>query len=192
MLIAVSKLLGRAVSFFFLMIRRPPRSTLFLYTTLFRSVTMDSGATTTMLPSLRSITTLPPPRVSMRSPGFRMYPAVSASGARPGDNRTAWPVTPAARATTGVHWAYEEKALRSARVNAAIGAGHPYGTPHFRSFTRYPCAFPRILPPSPVQPRLRGLPPRVTDNGRSAAGSSGGQDQGRRRRGGGSNPSLPG
>src|ERR1022692_164927 len=95
---------------------------------------MDSGATTTMLPSLRSITTLPPPRVSMRSPGFRMYPAVSASGARPGDNRTAWPVTPAARATTGVHWAYEEKALSSARVNAAIGAGHPYGTPHFRSF----------------------------------------------------------
>src|SRR5258708_27086925 len=28
---------GRAVSFFFLMIRRPPRSTLFPYTTLFRS-----------------------------------------------------------------------------------------------------------------------------------------------------------
>src|SRR2546430_11761654 len=32
-----SILCGRGVSFFFLMIRRPPRSTLFPYTTLFRS-----------------------------------------------------------------------------------------------------------------------------------------------------------
>src|SRR2546429_5092569 len=31
--------------FFFLMIRRPPRSTLFPYTTLFRSQTADSGVT---------------------------------------------------------------------------------------------------------------------------------------------------
>src|SRR2546430_12829748 len=31
--------------FFFLMIRRPPRSTLFPYTTLFRSVHQDGGAT---------------------------------------------------------------------------------------------------------------------------------------------------
>src|SRR5256885_10917995 len=31
--------------FFFLMIRRPPRSTLFPYTTLFRSNTGDTGAT---------------------------------------------------------------------------------------------------------------------------------------------------
>src|ERR1017187_2083902 len=145
-----------------------------------------------MLPSLRSITTLPPPRVSMRFPGFRSEPAVSASGARPGVSRTACPLTPAARATTGVHWACEGIALSSARVNATIGAGHPYGTPHFRSLTRYPCAFPRILPPCPVRPRLRGLPPHVTDNGRSAAESSGGQDQGRRPLGGGSNPSLPG
>src|SRR5258705_3339199 len=30
--------------FFFLMIRRPPRSTLFPYTTLFRSLTLESGA----------------------------------------------------------------------------------------------------------------------------------------------------
>src|SRR5690349_22120037 len=30
-----------AFSFFFLMIRRPPRSTLFPYTTLFRSLSMD-------------------------------------------------------------------------------------------------------------------------------------------------------
>src|SRR2546429_8715226 len=29
--------------FFFLMIRRPPRSTLFPYTTLFRSVVLDAG-----------------------------------------------------------------------------------------------------------------------------------------------------
>src|SRR2546430_12135530 len=33
---------GRVVSFFFLMIRRPPRSTLFPYTTLFRSVPRPS------------------------------------------------------------------------------------------------------------------------------------------------------
>src|SRR2546430_10190409 len=31
------------LSFFFLMIRRPPRSTLFPYTTLFRSVEVDAG-----------------------------------------------------------------------------------------------------------------------------------------------------
>src|SRR5256885_11405233 len=32
------------VYFFFLMIRRPPRSTLFPYTTLFRSLAVDEGA----------------------------------------------------------------------------------------------------------------------------------------------------
>src|SRR2546429_5445193 len=32
---------ARSVSFFFLMIRRPPRSTLFPYTTLFRSAKLD-------------------------------------------------------------------------------------------------------------------------------------------------------
>src|SRR5204863_7779780 len=34
-----------ALLFFFLMIRRPPRSTLFPYTTLFRSVDADKGKT---------------------------------------------------------------------------------------------------------------------------------------------------
>src|SRR5258706_12856480 len=34
-------------SFFFLMTPRPPRSTLFPYTTLFRSLTVNDGATTT-------------------------------------------------------------------------------------------------------------------------------------------------
>src|SRR5260221_12817443 len=33
----------RVIVFFFLMIRRPPRSTLFPYTTLFRSVVGDAG-----------------------------------------------------------------------------------------------------------------------------------------------------
>src|SRR2546430_11147544 len=33
----------RALSFFFLMIRRPPRSTLFPYTTLFRSIGLRDG-----------------------------------------------------------------------------------------------------------------------------------------------------
>src|SRR2546422_10132457 len=37
----VSPLLTRAFVFFFLMIRRPPRSTLFPYTTLFRSLDAD-------------------------------------------------------------------------------------------------------------------------------------------------------
>src|SRR2546426_6967029 len=32
------------LSFFFLMIRRPPRSTLFPYTTLFRSINVDHGS----------------------------------------------------------------------------------------------------------------------------------------------------
>src|SRR2546430_9007350 len=32
-----------SVSFFFLMIRRPPRSTLFPYTTLFRSLRIEAG-----------------------------------------------------------------------------------------------------------------------------------------------------
>src|SRR2546429_10020270 len=35
------------MSFFFLMTRRPPRSTLFPYTTLFRSRTLESGAAKT-------------------------------------------------------------------------------------------------------------------------------------------------
>src|SRR2546429_6726629 len=38
---------GRRSCFFFLMIRRPPRSTLFPYTTLFRSGRSDSSVTST-------------------------------------------------------------------------------------------------------------------------------------------------
>src|SRR5258708_37751937 len=38
------ELLNGGASFFFLMIRRPPRSTLFPYTTLFRSDTLGTGA----------------------------------------------------------------------------------------------------------------------------------------------------
>src|SRR5205809_1668521 len=41
-------------SFFFLMIRRPPRSTLFPYTTLFRSLVLD-GQTTQGLACVRSL-----------------------------------------------------------------------------------------------------------------------------------------
>src|SRR2546429_5636451 len=36
------RVLGRSISFFFLMIRRPPRSTLFPYTTLFRSARLGA------------------------------------------------------------------------------------------------------------------------------------------------------
>src|SRR5260370_9874778 len=46
-MVAASLIRGRlslsSVSFFFLMIRRPPRSTLFPYTTLFRSRERDEG-----------------------------------------------------------------------------------------------------------------------------------------------------
>src|SRR3712207_7649744 len=45
------------VVFFFLMIRRPPRSTLFPYTTLFRSGTMRASATTPSL-ELSATTTI--------------------------------------------------------------------------------------------------------------------------------------
>src|SRR3712207_8910563 len=38
------QLLYRVICFFFLMIRRPPRSTLFPYTTLFRSLVRAAGA----------------------------------------------------------------------------------------------------------------------------------------------------
>src|SRR3712207_7309238 len=41
--------------FFFLMIRRPPRSTLFPYTTLFRSLTALDGAQQTMLTAVADV-----------------------------------------------------------------------------------------------------------------------------------------
>src|SRR3989442_15324877 len=43
MLVTTTKRQNRCEFFFFLMIRRPPRSTLFPYTTLFRSVPDDYG-----------------------------------------------------------------------------------------------------------------------------------------------------
>src|SRR3712207_6911194 len=51
--------------FFFLMIRRPPRSTLFPYTTLFRSRRAKRGSWTTSAPPRRSST--PPSRSSRPS-----------------------------------------------------------------------------------------------------------------------------
>src|SRR3712207_7896438 len=53
--------------FFFLMIRRPPRSTLFPYTTLFRSWTLVAGATSR--PSRVSARPLPGGRASLARPG---------------------------------------------------------------------------------------------------------------------------
>src|SRR3712207_7536013 len=63
---------GRHAVLFFLMIRRPPRSTLFPYTTLFRSSIIDApslparrpvGSSTPMIVS----TTVPEPRVPTRT-----------------------------------------------------------------------------------------------------------------------------
>ena len=79
------------------------------------STTMDSGCTTTMLPSLRSITTRPPPRVSMRSPGFRMPPGREPEGGGTGVESSARPVTLAARAITGEVCASQRRTL-SARA----------------------------------------------------------------------------
>src|SRR3712207_7073898 len=42
----------RCMFFFFLMIRRPPRSTLFPYTTLFRSIPLTCENTNTALPQI--------------------------------------------------------------------------------------------------------------------------------------------
>src|SRR5437588_1185208 len=46
-------ILFSSFSFFFLMIRRPPRSTLFPYTTLFRSLALASLSTLPLVPSDR-------------------------------------------------------------------------------------------------------------------------------------------
>src|SRR5947209_20130375 len=54
----------RASSFFFLMIRRPPRSTLFPYTTLFRSGSRSCRASATPTGSFRRGG--PPPRAPRR------------------------------------------------------------------------------------------------------------------------------
>ena len=52
---------------------------------------------------------------------------------QPGDVRsTAWPVTLAARATTDVDWACDEKRCRQRGRTRATRAGHPRGKPHFR------------------------------------------------------------
>src|SRR3712207_9398318 len=53
--------------FFFLMIRRPPRSTLFPYTTLFRSVISSIGhPTRSLTPDTQHPTPLPPPPAPRR------------------------------------------------------------------------------------------------------------------------------
>src|SRR5256885_13088081 len=60
----------RFISFFFLMIRRPPRSTLFPYTTLFRSCPPPNRPQCVMFPTLCSfvlIVQLPPMSENMRS-----------------------------------------------------------------------------------------------------------------------------
>src|SRR2546422_6155617 len=62
----------RVLLFFFLMIRRPPRSTLFPYTTLFRSITSREGASVAKIGfnvfgSARNETTSRPPDLPIRS-----------------------------------------------------------------------------------------------------------------------------
>src|SRR3712207_8979380 len=56
------------IYFFFLMIRRPPRSTLFPYTTLFRSTPLTSKSSAAMIASKSSSTRLSRLSVDMSSP----------------------------------------------------------------------------------------------------------------------------
>src|SRR3712207_9507135 len=71
--------------FFFLMIRRPPRSTLFPYTTLFRSVAQASTATSTRLrnePNAYNLITIDNPAImfQVRSwEGARFTPGLARS-----------------------------------------------------------------------------------------------------------------
>src|SRR2546428_7605546 len=53
--------------FFFLMIRRPPRSTLFPYTTLFRSLSLDPGHHVPRLPAGHPVRAAPRRANGMRS-----------------------------------------------------------------------------------------------------------------------------
>src|SRR2546423_8107504 len=69
----------RYCSFFFLMIRRPPRSTLFPYTTLFRSVRCRAGD-----PVVGVRVTPPRSRASSTSAAPSASPAVAALGGPPG------------------------------------------------------------------------------------------------------------
>src|SRR3712207_8019813 len=73
MVVLVGFILSRFVRFFFLMIRRPPRSTLFPYTTLFRSIPFPMRAVTLKLASelicgedVRDTIPLPPPAAYAR------------------------------------------------------------------------------------------------------------------------------
>src|SRR5258708_39553117 len=51
-MLAISYSLSEVIVFFFLMIRRPPRSTLFPYTTLFRSTSAKRSSVAPELPTI--------------------------------------------------------------------------------------------------------------------------------------------
>src|SRR5579872_7098854 len=162
-----------------------------------------------MLPSLRSITTRPPPRVSIRSPGFRIEPAVRAIGASPVLYSRFRPLTLAARATTGPICPQATPLPSSSTAKTAPSAAlgllmrtYPSGRrPHRRpsvwavgivaAVTRYPVAFPRLHFPLPVLPRRpdRALP--ATGTARSAFEWCGGLTPARRPPCAGSTPSPP-
>src|SRR3989440_8358730 len=75
----------RLFSFFFLMIRRPPRSTLFPYTTLFRSVLRTEDTSSVQAESLRQHSAL------SKSPSRReITPSPPQSRGRGGDLATSW------------------------------------------------------------------------------------------------------
>src|SRR3712207_8386942 len=63
--------------FFVLMIRRPPRSTLFPYTTLFRSVPVLSRATAVIVPDLSRTS---PPLMTIPIDAPRPVPTITAAG----------------------------------------------------------------------------------------------------------------
>src|SRR5260370_24336885 len=61
----------RSIPFFFLMIRRPPRSTLFPYTTLFRSATYQRKLRAFQQSDLARPDLQPPPSPHLQCPGVQ-------------------------------------------------------------------------------------------------------------------------
>ena len=128
---------------------------------------MDCGSTKTMLPSLSSMTTRPPLRVSTRSPGFRKKPAESANvPAELPVKTTAVPVTLAARASTGPLCATsgQETAREMANAERAVMVRAAVGRP--TGLTGCQAALPQSHCPFPHRPHPQGRALPGTGSGR--------------------------
>src|SRR5690242_8500345 len=130
-----------------------------------------------MLPSLNSITTCPPPRVSRLSPGLRAKPRVKANGAVPFPlDSMARPVTLVARASV----------TPCARTMPANSTNATRQRKLADALTRDQATFPDSPPPHRLPPRPPDLRRPAVYSGRSGAGQYGDQGLRRQPRGGGS------